>query len=77
MTQNDLLLDRRASADFLVSHGIPCSPATLATLVTRGGGPAFLKFGVRVLYRQSDLISWAESKLSAPRRSTSEADRAA
>ncbi len=77
MTPNDLLLDRRAAADFLVAQGYPCAPATLATLVTRGGGPLFQKFGVRVLYRQSDLVAWAEGKLAPPRRSTSEADRAA
>jgi hypothetical protein len=77
MTEINLLLDRRAAADFLAERGFPCSPATLATAVTRGGGPAFQKFGPRVLYRQSDLVAWAEGKLSAPRRSTSEADRAA
>ena len=77
MTENNLLLDRRAAADFLAERGFPCSPATLATAVTRGGGPLFQKFGPRVLYRQSDLVAWAESKLSQPRRSTSEAARAA
>ena len=77
MTEINLLLDRRAAADFLAERGFPCSPATLATAVTRGGGPTFQKFGTRVLYRQSDLVSWAESKLSPPRRSTSETDRAA
>ena len=76
MSEIDLLLDRRAAADFLAERGFPCSPATLATAVTRGGGPLFQKFGPRVLYRQSDLVSWAQSKLSPPRRSTAEAEAA-
>ena len=69
-------LDRRAAADFLAERGFPCAPATLATLATRGGGPPFTKFGPRALYRPSDLLAWAQEKLSAPRRSTSETDRA-
>ena len=76
MAEIDLLLDRRAAADFLAERGFPCSPATLATAVTRGGGPRFSKFGPRALYRQSDLIEWAESKLTPPRRSSAEADAA-
>ena len=69
-------LGRVAAANFLAERGFPCTCATLATLVTRGGGPPFTKFGPRALYRPSDLIAWAERKLSAPRRSTSEADAA-
>lgn len=70
------LLDRRAASALLAEHGIPCAAATLATLATRGGGPTFVKFGHRALYRRSDLVTWAESKLSPPRRSTSEAEAA-
>ena len=70
-------LGRGEAANFLAERGFPCTSATLATLATRGGGPQFSKFGPRVLYRQSDLVSWAQSKLSPPRRSTSEAARAA
>lgn len=76
MTISDPWLDRRAVTALLAELGIPCASATLATKACRGGGPPFQKFGPRVLYRKSDVLRWAESKLSPPRRSTSEADRA-
>jgi hypothetical protein len=34
------------------------SPATLETLRSRGGGPAFVKLGRRVVYRREDLEAW-------------------
>lgn len=67
-------LDRRAAADFLTERGFPCAYATLATKGCRGGGPPFVKFGPRALYRPDDLVAWAEAKISPPRRSTAEAD---
>ncbi|HEX4961394.1 MAG TPA: helix-turn-helix domain-containing protein [Thermoanaerobaculia bacterium] len=42
------------------------SPATLETLRSRGGGPAFVKLGRRVVYRREDLEAW----LVAQRRSS-------
>lgn len=45
------------------------SPATLETLRSRGGGPAFAKLGRRVSYRLSDLRAWLEARTV---RSTSE-----
>ncbi len=71
-----LLLDRRAASALLAEIGIPCAAATLATLATRGGGPLYSKFGSRVVYRRDDLVTWAQAKLTPPRRSTSEADAA-
>ena len=45
------------------------SPATLETLRIRGGGPAFVKLGARVVYQREDLDRWlAEHK----RKSTSD-----
>jgi hypothetical protein len=72
----DRLLTRRDAAEALTNAGYPTSPATLATLATRGGGPLFRRYGTRVVYRMDDLIAWAQSRLSAPMRSTSEADAA-
>ena len=69
----DALLPRRQTAEALTAKGYPVSPATLSTKATRGGGPPFRRFGVRVLYRWGDALAWAESRLSAPIRSTSEA----
>jgi hypothetical protein len=70
----DSLLNRTAAAEALTAAGYPVSPATLATKAVRGGGPPFRRFGRVPLYRWSDLIEWAEARLSAPMRSTSEAD---
>jgi hypothetical protein len=67
-------LDRHGASALLGELGIPCAAATLATLATRGGGPLFVKFGSRALYRRDDLVEWARARLTAPRRSTSEVD---
>jgi hypothetical protein len=69
-----LQLRRKAAAEALTAAGYPISDKTLASMATRGGGPEYRSFGRTVLYRWSDLLAWAESRLSAPRRSTSEAD---
>jgi hypothetical protein len=72
----DTLLRRRTAAEALSGAGYPIRPATLASMATRGGGPPFQRFGRVPLYRWGDLLAWAESRLSAPMRSTSEADAA-
>ncbi len=69
-------LTRRAAAAALTAAGFPTAGASLATLASRGGGPVYRRYGPRALYRWGDLIQWAESRLTAPRRSTSEADAA-
>lgn len=66
-------LTRREAAEFLVSNGYPVTAGTLSTMASRGGGPAFLKFGASVLYDAAELSRWAEARLTPPRRSTSEA----
>jgi hypothetical protein len=68
----DTLLRRDATAAALTAEGYPTTTATLATKATRGGGPTFRSFGRVPLYRWGDAVAWAESRLSAPRRSTSE-----
>jgi hypothetical protein len=71
----DALFLREEAPAFLKGHGgYKVSQHSLATYATRGGGPTFRKFGSRPMYLGRDLISWAEAKLSAPRRTTSEAD---
>ena len=62
-------LPTREAANYLgLSH------RTLEGMRCRGGGPAFLKLGRRVLYRQVDLDAWVESNL---RTSTSDPGQAA
>jgi hypothetical protein len=70
----DALLRRRQVAEALTVAGYPVKPATLATKASRGGGPPFRMFGRVPLYRWGDALGWAKSRLSPPRRSTSEAD---
>jgi hypothetical protein len=73
----DALLLRKQTAEALTSAGYPTASATLATMATRGGGPPYRLFGRRAVYRLGDALDWAQSRLNAPRRSTSEADAAA
>jgi len=65
-------LDRQEAAQFLTSHGYRTAPATLAKLACVGGGPTFESFGRRPLYREVDLLAWAQSRSTGPRRSTSD-----
>jgi hypothetical protein len=67
-------LRRTATAAALTAAGFPISDKTLATKASRGGGPPYRSFGRVPLYRWGDALAWAEGRLSAPRRSTSEAD---
>lgn len=70
----DRLLTRPGGSRYLREHGFPVAEATLATKATRGGGPSCSPFGRRALYRAGDLLDWAQAAMTAPRRSTSEAD---
>jgi hypothetical protein len=67
-------LDRQQAAAALTARGYKTTASTLATLASRGGGPLFSKFRSHVVYRWSDLLEWAESKLTRTVRSTSELD---
>lgn len=69
----DTLLTRVKTAEALTAAGFPVSPATLATKATRGGGPAFSKFGPRVLYRWCGALEWAQGRTTPVVASTSEA----
>ena len=66
------LLTRPQAAAALTAAGYSTAPATLATKATRGGGPPYRTYSSRALYQWADLLAWAESRTSAPRRSTSE-----
>jgi len=71
---NDTLLTRDMAAAALTEAGYPVKSKTLATKATRGGGPPYRLFGVRPLYRKSDILAWAQERLSSPRCSTSVKD---
>lgn len=57
-------LSRREAAVYLTEHGFPCSAKTLAKYACQGGGPRYAKYGLRVLYRPDDLLSWALGRCS-------------
>jgi len=69
-------LTRDATSLALIESGFPVTSSTLATYAVRGGGPSYQKFGRRPLYVWADVLAWAESKLSRPVRTTSEAEAA-
>ena len=73
LTQTAAVNMRRAEAARYVreSHGIPCSPATLAKYACRGGGPPFRKAGKFPVYSRDDLDAWASSRFSERMQSTS------
>jgi hypothetical protein len=66
-------LDRREAAKYLTGRGLKCSHNTLQKFATVGGGPEYAIFGNRALYTPNDLDAWAEARLTASRKSTSEA----
>jgi hypothetical protein len=71
----DATIDRRhdtnQSAEVLTGNGFPIASATLRKLRCVGGGPPFEFWGRRPLYREADLLSWAEARCSKQRRSIS------
>lgn len=50
-----------------------CKPSTFKTFRSRQQGPAFYKIGRRVLYKQSDLDIWMESRRVDPKDQPREA----
>jgi len=68
------LLTRAKLSEELNKMGYPVAAKTLATKASRGGGPPYVLFGRRVLYRWGEALSWAEGRLTAPRCSSSEGD---
>ena len=67
---------RSEAAEYLTDRGLPVSKATLQKMATTGGGPVYQIFGNRALYTEANLDAWADQKLSAPRRSTSDVEAA-
>jgi hypothetical protein len=64
------VLTRVQAAQILTGWGFPTSPKTLETLVSKGGGPVFRKFGRTVLYTREDLRDWVEKRMG-PRMKSS------
>ena len=71
-TDNDRPIDARAASAYLTARGFPLAEATLAKYRTVGGGPVFIRYGRRILYRPSALEEWKASR-TRELRNTSEA----
>ena len=66
------LTTEEASQYLEAVHGVRLAKITLTIKRCKGGGPAFQKFGHRVLYTPAALDEWALATLGAPVKSTSE-----
>jgi hypothetical protein len=65
---------RREAAQYLTEvRGLPTTKGTLQKKATTGGGPEYSIWGNKAVSTQSQLDTWADAELSAPKRSTSEA----
>jgi hypothetical protein len=71
-----ILLTPQKAAELLRERYGFGSVAGLAKWRTAGGGPRFRKLGRAVLYDRDQVIAWAESRISQPFTSTSEAGSA-
>jgi hypothetical protein len=58
----DTQLTRPEASVALKAKGFDVSPATLASLATRGGGPRYRVFMGTARYRWGDLLPWAEAR---------------
>lgn len=69
-------LRRNEAASFVREKwAMPCSPKWLAKLAVVGGGPIYRKAGRYPIYLPADLDAWAQSRIGAPQRSTSDVDQ--
>ena len=70
MVDADTLFPPLEASEFLTKRFAPVSDKTLAKYRVVGGGPEFHKFGRRILYSESALDAWGNSRLSPPLRTT-------
>lgn len=68
---------RKDISELLKAHGYPVPVRQLEKMATAGNGPPYRLFSRKALYAADEALAWAESRLSAPRRHTSEARNAA
>ncbi|MFZ5574472.1 MAG: DNA-binding protein [Pseudomonadota bacterium] len=66
------LLSRKEAADYLTNErGLRTASTYLQKLATVGGGPEYRRYGKYAVYEMEALDRYADSKLTAPRSSTS------
>lgn len=67
-----LFLRRKPAGEYLKTRYGFGAPATLAKMATVGGGPEYRLVGKTPVYAVEALDQWASSRLSDPKRTTSE-----
>lgn len=72
ISDNDRPMDPRAASAHLAERGYPIAEATLAKYRSCGGGPTFIRYGRRILYRPAALSEWIASR-TRELRNTSQA----
>lgn len=70
--QPERYLTRDEVSDHCKRRGLPIEKQTLAKYAVTGGGPAYRKFGPRVVYDPADVEDWIKQRLTAACKSTSE-----
>jgi len=76
MTDTTKHLDQIAACEFLDENfGLKVAPKSLQKARCIGGGPEFIRFGTRVYYTPDALLAWANARLTAPMRSTSDNEK--
>ena len=58
VVSHDRPLDTAQTSAMLAEMGFPLAPSTLEHKRVQGGGPEFIKFGRKVLYRPSAIRAW-------------------
>jgi hypothetical protein len=71
----DTMLSRNECAEALTQHGYPITEKTLATRVTRGGGPKYFIFNKKARYRWGTAFAWAQAAMSPEVQLSSELRR--
>jgi hypothetical protein len=73
--QGEVWLSPKEAPEYIRSKGGRATPATLATLRSKGSGPPFKKMTGGIIYRQTGLDKWIEEHSSPEVNSTSELKR--
>lgn len=63
---DEALLTRDEAAKLLTEAGYKTSKKTLDVKACRGGGPVYVVYGKRALYRRGTLLAWARAQVSLP-----------
>lgn len=57
-------LNTYEAADYFQDQGLQITSNTLRTLISRGGGPNFYKWGRSVRYTKETLDAWIDGRMS-------------